>query len=63
VTEQARARQYRLDAQAREDNRLARERALSGSASAKAATLAAWEPLRRWEGWDPDVHVTEKEDE
>lgn len=53
-TEQERALQYRLDAQAREDAKAAREKSMAGDPTATRELLAAWSPLRRWEGWDPE---------
>lgn len=53
LSEEQRAFEYRRQQQAREDNRLARELRMRGSEVAAAAVRAAWEPLRRWRGWDP----------
>lgn len=49
-----RAQEYRRMMQAREDTKADRERALSGDDSRKAALEAAMDPLRPWDGWDPD---------
>lgn len=57
ATEQERASQYRIDAQAREEARLAREKAMAGSSAEFAALKADWEPLMRWDGWDPIERV------
>lgn len=61
-SEQERALLYRTEAQAREDARLARERALAGNPSARQALDAEWEPLGPWAGWDPVVKVREEEE-
>lgn len=63
ATEQERAAQYRVDAQERENARLAREKAMAGSSASYATLLEDWSPLRRWEGWDPIVKVHEEEPE
>lgn len=60
MTEAARAAQYRRDQQAIEDARYAREKALHGDPAAKRALEAAWEPLTRWDGWDPNVRISEE---
>lgn len=51
-TEQEKAVQYRADQLAGQKARLAREKALAGSASAKTDLETAWAPLKRWEGWE-----------
>ena len=55
--EQAKAQQYRADQEAGARARQAREKALAGDATAAAALREAWEPLKRWDGWDPPATV------
>ena len=57
MSEDEKAIEYRRQMQAREDNRLAREKALAGSKAALDALEEAWRPLRRSDGWDPEVRV------
>lgn len=60
MTEAERAAQYRRDQQAIQDARFAREKALHGDTDARLALATAWEPLARWDGWDPNVRVSEE---
>lgn len=53
MTELDKAREYRRKMQARERDRLARERALRGSTAAYRALLEKTAPLRRVIGWNP----------
>lgn len=57
IDDRAQALEYRRQQQAREDNRLVRERALAGDNAAVARVEAAWDPLRPWAGWDPERKV------
>lgn len=61
MTEEERAALYRREQQAGERAALARWKASAGSAMAYKARLAATEPLRRDEGWDPVELLTEEE--
>lgn len=63
MSEQERAAEYRRMMQARQDNRFAAEKALAGDPAAAASVLAAWEPMRRWEGWDPVIRVHDDEED
>lgn len=51
--EEARAQEYRRQQQAREDNRVLRERAMAGSPGALAGLRERTAGLLRWKGWDP----------
>lgn len=62
MSEQERAAEYRRMMQARQDNRLAAEKALAGDPSRAAAVRTAWEPMLPWEGWDPVVRVHDEEE-
>ena len=61
ASEQERAIEYRRQAEVRVTNKLAREKALAGNPSYLTTLVEAWEPLRKWSGWDPPVGVTEDE--
>lgn len=60
--EEARAVAYRARIQGYETQRLARENSFLGSAAELADLKADWEPLLKWEGWDP-VRLVVEDDE
>lgn len=62
ATEQERALEYRRQQQAREENKLARERALVGNPNTRRQLQLAWDPIRRWRGWDPIRRVKGEEE-
>lgn len=53
ASELERAQEFRRQQEAREENKLAYERALVGSQGARRALLLAFDPVRHWKGWDP----------
>jgi len=61
MTEEERAKQYREQAQRREQAALARWKALAGSASAYAQLLARTKAVMHDPGWDPVEYVLETE--
>lgn len=62
-SEQERALEYRRMMQARQNNRLSREKELSGDPDARRQLDIDWSPMRHWDGWDPTIRVHDEEDD